>query len=534
MICRDTRKSKETSSETASEKPSPPEPATQAPLAEFEPPKPEVKTPSWPRRPPRTSPSSFPKTPSTLSSKDGVLVTQRNYKELLSSPHMDSVSISPNNEITLKDAPKTSLYLIGTIGKNFTISGEVKFEGNITRNHGGRPEFMFREKDPTHRYEIYGSGLRNKRRMMNGSPTGGLSFPWRTRELKTGEWYEFKFVVHESGAEMTIGSESGKMNGPLAMDGKNYITLGMNAALRNLRIKIDGDTSKTGSSSRSSSAPANWRTNTSSAHKLTKETYRSVLARYRGKSGSVEYSYSPALNHVIRDFPADRRKYSDRPDRYAIPNMDFEPSKGESLCAPLRSNSKLNVKINGVVVTHLYWEVNAPLEAVNIVRETMQKNGWLLLEQMPYETRWRWGGLKMVKICVNEELDFPVGGYNVRTPTLVFSSPSDNLRITIAEATSKKGYGKSHYQSTEDILLGKWDVSLGGVRVVWEFNENGSVNQTRSTQGSSQGTWVIEEKRVFIRWSRKHWNSFHLPLDPKHATGANWSNKKVTASKIID
>ena len=107
----------------------------------------------------------------------------------------------------------------------------------------------------------------------------------------------------------------------------------------------------------------------------------------------------------------------------------FEPSEGVSLCPPIRYNSTLKIKIDGVVVVHMNYIVKTPPKDVDKVRDILQEEGWLLLDQTEYVQRYGWGGLKMVKICVNEELVFPVGGYKIRTPTLVFSSADGSVPI---------------------------------------------------------------------------------------------------------
>lgn len=71
-------------------------------------------------------------------------------------------------------------------------------------------------------------------------------------------------------------------------------------------------------------------------------------------------------------------------------------------------------------------------------------------------------------------------------------------------------------------LVGVWAVrKKNGYKAEWTFHADGTVT---STAGVKLGMWSVEtdNRRVFVHWEGKLWDSFDLPINPKGATGQSW------------
>jgi hypothetical protein len=79
----------------------------------------------------------------------------------------------------------------------------------------------------------------------------------------------------------------------------------------------------------------------------------------------------------------------------------------------------------------------------------------------------------------------------------------------------------------QKIIVGTWQMTIGGYRGTWEFKKDGTVSQEGSAWNGrpiadNSGKWIVEaeKKRVLLKWDNGAMDQMDLPLDPKGTTGS--------------
>ncbi|MFH0965000.1 MAG: hypothetical protein V2A58_13450 [Planctomycetota bacterium] len=152
---------------------------------------------------------------------------------------LDGCSISRDGTIT--SSRDTYIQLLGTEGRAFILTGQVAFSGNPRSIHEGGVEWYLRETDGLHRYEVYGGGVRVKRRLLQGLPVPQFAWPVKFEKTVRGAWYPFVLQADSNGIRVSIGRQVGEVPGPLDGSGKNGIRL-FGGRIRNPVLTVLGMT----------------------------------------------------------------------------------------------------------------------------------------------------------------------------------------------------------------------------------------------------------------------------------------------------
>lgn len=80
-------------------------------------------------------------------------------------------------------------------------------------------------------------------------------------------------------------------------------------------------------------------------------------------------------------------------------------------------------------------------------------------------------------------------------------------------------------------IIGKWDITIGSNKGVWEFSKD---NIVVGNSGTIVGTWRTTDDSIIVEWGTpKRWETFKFPLTGE-VHGESWTRGKLTAKKIND
>ena len=192
--------------------------------------------------PAQTNPGALPAAAGEvlLTSPEGQAVVRNQLAAYRISP--DGAIESPPVEGTRPNF----LTLHGTQNRSFELRGEVKLgsQNNRLAFPQDLPDgimLVFREADPTQRYEINTRRARVKRRLYQGKVATGITVTENFEAPEQGVWIPFGARVTPAEIAYQFGSHSGVLQGPLATDGDSSISLVPGTLIRNVGIRFLGD-----------------------------------------------------------------------------------------------------------------------------------------------------------------------------------------------------------------------------------------------------------------------------------------------------
>lgn len=126
-----------------------------------------------------------------------------------------------------------------TEGRSFRLTGQVLLtHESIAEDQPHGFALFLREFDSGHRYEASCSGIRLKRRLIEGSGREEFVLPFEFAGIGLEAWHSFSVEVGPGSIVVKFGDQTATVTGPLDCEGANKIALCPGAKLNDLRITL--------------------------------------------------------------------------------------------------------------------------------------------------------------------------------------------------------------------------------------------------------------------------------------------------------
>lgn len=126
-----------------------------------------------------------------------------------------------------------------TEGRSFRLTGQVLLAHESLEEDQPHGFALFlREFDSRHRYEASSSGIRLKRRLIEGSSREEFGLPFECEGIGLEAWHSFSVEVGLGSIVVKFGDQTATVTGPLDSEGANKIALCPGARLNDLRITL--------------------------------------------------------------------------------------------------------------------------------------------------------------------------------------------------------------------------------------------------------------------------------------------------------